>query len=211
MAGPNATPIVPVPIQRNTKDENPQVKAGETPKEWEEKPAKLQQKDVDARWTKKHGKSHFGYKNHVNVDKAHKVVRTFDVTEASVHDSQKLDAVLDPGNTGGDVYADSAYRSAETEAKLAAKGLKGRNLRRSQRNAPLSKAQEAVNRNRSKTPARVEHVFGAQAVSMGGKIVCGKIVRTVGLARARFKIGMMNLGYNMCRFVVLTRAAAAPS
>ena len=198
--------IVPAPIQRNTKDENAQVKAGETPKEWDEKPAKLQQKDIDARWTKKHGKSYFGYKNHINVDKAHKVVRTFDVTDASVHDSQKLDAVLDPNNTGRDVYADSAYRSTETEAKLAAKGLKSRILRRGARNAPLTKAQEAVNRNRSKTRARVEHVFGAQAVSMGGKMV-----RTVGLARARFKIGMMNLGYNMRRFVVLSRATAAPS
>jgi hypothetical protein len=40
------------------------VKRGETPSEWEEKPAKNRQKDKDARWTKKHGKSFFGYKNH---------------------------------------------------------------------------------------------------------------------------------------------------
>ena len=199
--------MVTVPIQRNTKDENATVKSGEVPKDWAEKPAKLEQKDTDARWTKKHGKSYFGYKNHVGIDKAHKLVRTFDVTDASVHDSQKLDAVLDENNTGKDVWADSAYRSEETEAKLKTKGLKSRIHRRGARNHPLTKAQDAVNKSRSKIRARVEHVFGHQTVSMGRKIV-----RTIGIARARFKIGMMNLGYNMRRLTVLQRPGrAAPA
>ena len=60
--------IVPVPKQRNSRDENETVKVGETPAEWERKLAKLRQKDRDARWTKKHGQSFFGYKNHVNAD-----------------------------------------------------------------------------------------------------------------------------------------------
>ena len=60
--------IVPVPKQRNGRDENETVKAGQTPAAWETKPAKLRQKDRDARWTKKHGQSFFGYKNHVNAD-----------------------------------------------------------------------------------------------------------------------------------------------
>ena len=55
--------IVPVPKQRNTREENETVKRGETPVAWEERPAKNRQKDKDARWTKKHGKSFFGYKN----------------------------------------------------------------------------------------------------------------------------------------------------
>ena len=38
-----------------------------------------------------------------------------------------------------------------------------------------------------------------------------KIVRTIGMARARFKFGMMNLGYNMRRLVHLERVAAAPA
>ena len=32
-----------------------------------------------------------------------------------------------------------------------------------------------------------------------------KLVRTIGIVRARTKIGMMNLGYNMCRLVWLAR------
>jgi IS5 family transposase len=49
--------IVPVPKQRNSRDENDDVKAGKTPEAWEKNPAKNRQKDKDARWTKKHGKS----------------------------------------------------------------------------------------------------------------------------------------------------------
>ena len=55
--------IVPVPQQRNSRDENARIKDGETPEGWEKQPAKRRQKDTDARWTKKHGKSHYGYKN----------------------------------------------------------------------------------------------------------------------------------------------------
>ena len=53
--------IVPAPKPRNTREENEVLKRGETPPAWEEKPAKNRQKDKDARWTKKHGKSFFGY------------------------------------------------------------------------------------------------------------------------------------------------------
>ena len=54
--------IVPVPKQRNTREENEAVKRGETPADWERKPTKNRQKDKDTRWTKKHGKSFFGYR-----------------------------------------------------------------------------------------------------------------------------------------------------
>src|SRR3546814_2276637 len=59
------------------------VKAGKTPLQWKKKPAKNRQKDKDARWTKKHGKSHFGYKNHVCIDRRHKLVRRYVVSSAS--------------------------------------------------------------------------------------------------------------------------------
>ena len=67
--------IVAVPKQRNSREESAGIKAGEPPEGWEDKPAKRRQKDVEARWTKKHGRSHYGYKNHVNVDRRHKLVR----------------------------------------------------------------------------------------------------------------------------------------
>ena len=196
--------IVPVPKQRNSRDENETVKAGETPAEWEKDPAKNRQKDKEARWTKKHGKSFFGYKNHVNADAKHKLIRRYEVTDAAVHDSQKLDGLLNKGNTSAEVFADSAYRSTKIEAQLRASGFKSRIHQRAARNHPLSDAQAKANRNRSKIRARVEHVFGAQETSPGGRIV-----RTIGIVRARAKIGLQNLTYNIRRLMTLERIAAA--
>jgi IS5 family transposase len=189
--------IVPVPKQRNSRDENDDVKAGKTPGAWKKDPSKNRQKDKDARWTKKLGKSFYGYKNHVNADAMHKLIRQYDVTE-------KFDGLLNKTNTSADVYADSAYRSAETEAKLKVRGLRSRIHQRASRNHPLSKAQENANRKKSRIRARVEHVFGAQQTSPGGRIV-----RTIGIARAKAKIGLQNLAYNIRRLVTLERMATA--
>ena len=134
----------------------------------------------------------------------HKLIRQYDVTDASVHDSQKFDGLLNKTNTSADVYADSAYRSAETEAKLKVRGLRGQIHQRASRNHPLSKAQENANRKKSKIRARVEHVFGAQQTSPGGRII-----RTIGIARAKAKIGLQSLAYNIRRLVTLERMAAA--
>jgi hypothetical protein len=101
--------IVPVPTQRNSRDENEAVKAGRIPQEWYNKPAKLRQKDRDARWTKRHGRGFFGY--HVNADAKHKLVRRYEVTDAAVHDSQKLDEPLIKGHHAGGKSRATNYRS----------------------------------------------------------------------------------------------------
>ena len=198
--------IVSAPKQHNRREENEAIKAGKTPEGWEEKPAKNAQKDKDARWTKKNEQNFYGYKNHISIDRKHKIIRRYAETDATVHDSQKLDEVLDKSNTSNEVWADSAYRSVEIEARLKAKGYKSRIHRRGARNHPLSKRQQAANTTRSRARARVEHVFGDQENAMGGKFV-----RTIGIVRARVKIGMMNLVYNMRRLVQLERMAIAPA
>jgi transposase, IS5 family len=195
--------FVEVPRQRNSREENEQIKAGETPTDWQQPDAKakLRQKDVDARWTKKNDERHYGYKNHVNVDQDHKLIQCFEVTDAAVHDSMVFDDVLDQtaqeDGSKRAVYADSAYRSQEREAQLASAAIPSQICEKGVRNCPLTDAQKAANKVKSKVRARVEHVFGAQA-QMGGHIV-----RTIGFLRARFKIGMMNLVYNMVRLTQL--------
>jgi transposase, IS5 family len=196
--------IVSAPKQHNTREENEAIKAGKTPEGWERKPAKNAQKDKDARWTKKNDHSFYGYKNHISIDRKHKLIRRYSETDASVHDSQKLDEVLDKSNTSNEVWADSAYRSAVIEARLKTKGYNSRIHRRGARNRPLCKRQQAANTTRSRVRARVEHVFADQQNAMGGKLV-----RTIGMARACVKIGLMNLVYNMRRLVQLERMAAA--
>ncbi|WP_241086883.1 transposase [Candidatus Vondammii sp. HM_W22] len=78
--------IVPIPRQRNTREENRQIKAGGSLETWSDN--KRRQKDIEARWTMKHGKTHCGYKNRISVDRKHKVIRKYAVTSAEVHGSQ---------------------------------------------------------------------------------------------------------------------------
>ena len=198
--------IVPVPRNHNKREENAAIKAGETPEGWADKPAKQCQKDVDARWTKKHGKSHYGYKNHINVDRTHKLIRRYHVTDAAVHDSQAVDQLLTRGNTGSGVWADAAYRSAEIEAVLKARKLTSHIHRKGQRGKPLTQQAQKSNRTKSTVRVRVEHIFGAQANDMGGNLV-----RTIGLVRAKAKIGMKNLAYNMRRLGQLGRLNPCPA
>ena len=198
--------IVPVPHNHNKREENVAIKAGEVPEDWEKKPAKRSQKDVDARWTKKHGTSHYGYKNHVNVDQKHKLIRRYHVTDAAVHDSQAVDRLLTRGNTGSVVWADAAYRSAEIEATLKARKLTSHIHRKGKRGKPLTQQAQKSNRTKSTVRVRVEHIFGAQANDMGGTLV-----RTIGLVRAKAKIGMKNLAYNMRRLGQLGRLNPCPA
>jgi transposase, IS5 family len=196
--------FIPVPIQRNTKEENASIKAGNVPQEWSDQiqaTNKLAQKDVDARWTKKGGVSHYGYKNHANVDQKTKIITKWTSTDASVHDSQEFEAVLrSPQEGGADVSADSAYRSDESQELLTKGGYNSRIHERAYRGAPLTEAQKASNKEKSKIRARVEHVFGHMQTSLGGMLI-----RSIGELRAKVNIGLMNLTYNLSRVEMLIR------
>ena len=114
--------IINLPKQRNSRDETRQIKDGERPEYWPEN--KKRQKDVDARWTKKNGKTFFGYKNHIAVDVKHKLIRGYTVTDAADHDSNVFEELLDGKNTSRDVWADSAYRSKEKLEHLQEEGYR---------------------------------------------------------------------------------------
>ncbi|ACX95334.1 IS5 family transposase [Halothiobacillus neapolitanus] len=189
--------LVPAPKQSFSKEDKEQLKADAMPADWQ--PGKRRQKDLDATWTKKHGKSQHGYKLSVNVDKKHKFIRKIVTDTASTHDSQHFDAVIDPANTSRDVYADRGYPSEEREQWLKANGYRNRIQRKGKRNKPLSEAQQGRNHRIAKTRARVEHVFGA-IEQMGGKLL-----RTIGQARANFAMTMMAACYNLKRLAYFQR------
>jgi len=186
--------MVSAPRQRNSREDNAKIKGGEVPEGWEDKPSMLRQKDLEARWTKKHGQTHYGYKNHISIDCKHKLIRHFEVTSAAVADTHVFDVLLDPANGSGDVWADAAYRSRARQQSLKAAGYRSQIHSRGQASRPISACQQRANRRRSKIRARIEHVFAAQQ-AMGGKLV-----RTIGLARARVKVALMNFVYNLCRW-----------
>jgi IS5 family transposase len=187
--------LVPAPKQHFTREEKAILEQGAMPADW--KPAKRRQKDLDASWTKKHGKSYHGYKFTVSVDNKHKCVRRWMADTARVHDSQHLEAVLDDWNTSAEIYADKGYVGAEREERLREQGFRPHIQRKGRPGVPLSARQEGRNRRIAKVRARVEHIFAA--VSQWG----GKRIRTIGQARATFAMGMMVIVYNMRRLAFI--------
>jgi IS5 family transposase len=193
--------FVEVPRQRNSPEENQQIKEGKTPEDWNDKPNKERQKDTDARWTKKNDQTFFGYKDHVKVDKKSKLITAYEVTDASVHDSKVLEDLIDKSDTHHDLYADSAYTGDHIENVLNKKKIRNRVHEKGYRNRPLTKQQKERNRKKSVIRARIEHVFGHITNSMNGFRI-----RSIGMTRARAMIGLINLVYNMSRYTYLQRA-----
>ncbi|MBL4873753.1 MAG: IS5 family transposase [Rhodobacteraceae bacterium] len=195
--------FVDVPKQRNKKNENKQIKDGETPERFSKNPNVGAQKDIDARWTKKNNEVHFGYKDHATIDNAHKLIREYEITSAEVHDSNIFEEIL-TDNTSKDVWADSAYRSEESELTLDVMGYRSHVNKKGKRNSPLTEQEKKANKRKSKVRARIEHVFGSMTNEQGGLQF-----RVIGLARNTVKIGMMNIVYNMRRLVSLHRISTS--
>ena len=166
------------------------------PADWS--PVERRQKDLGATWTKKHGKSHYGFKRSISVDRK----RITDT--AAVHDSQHFEGVLDEWNRSAEVSADRGYPGQEREDRLKAQGYRSHIQRKGSRNHPLSACQQRRNHRIAKIRARVEHIFAALE-QMGGKRI-----RTIGQARADFALTMMAAVYNIRRLVFLQAGLSGP-
>ena len=204
--------LVSAPKQRNNDGEKADIKEGKSAAEvWPDEPAKAAQKDVDARWTVKFAKARpvldgqrphidiaiptFGYKNHASIDQRHGFIRGWNVTSAAAHDGAQLRNVVVPGNTGSKVWADTAYKSKANEEWLMENGFTSDIHHKKPKGRPMNKAISQSNARRSKVRAFIEHVFARQKGPMA------LFVRTIGIARAKVKIGMANIAYNMQRLV----------
>ena len=194
--------FVEVPKQRNTREQNAQIKAGEVPQEFIDKPKLGAHKDTDARWTKKDFKTFYGYKNHIKVDVKTKLILKSTVTAAQVHDSQAVEDLVSPEDIV--LYADSAYTGAPIAEQLEALGIEAKINEKGSKTTSLTDEQKASNRSKSKVRARVEHRFGYMTVSMHAMYQ-----RSIGYARNAAGIGLTNLVYNRMRFEQIQRLSLA--
>ena len=158
----------------------------------------------------------------MKVDEKSKLIEKYEVTDASVHDSQKIEDLVAKGDgstvsspSNGRVHGDSAYRSAQIEKDLEEKAVESRIHEQGYRNRPLTEEQEENNRQKSRERARIEHVFGYMTNSMGGIfLTCIGMRPSIFLGVVRLSnhrttaaIGLMNLIYNMARYEQLMRLA----
>jgi IS5 family transposase len=194
--------FVEVPKQRNTREENKEIKEGKIPRKWQYKKNanKLAQKDTDARWATKNKVRHYGYKDHIKIDKKSKIITKYRVTDASVHDSKELKNLIDVKKDKR-IYADSAQAGKDVQ-KCIPGHIKIRIHEKGYRGHPLTKTQERNNTAKSRIRARVEHVFAAMQ-QFGGRTI-----RTIGIARAEIQIGLLNMAYNLTRCAYLMGAKA---
>lgn len=190
--------LVQVPKQSLSRDEKALVQENALPAEWSA--PKRRQKDVEARWTRKHGRSYFGYKLSASTDRRYKLIRRITVSTASENDTLHFEGVLDPNNTSRDVWADRGYVDGEREARLTDAGWRLHIQRKGRAGKPLSACQQGRNRRIATVRARVEHVFAGLA-QLGGKTV-----RSIGLARATLHLNWKAATYNLRRLCYLKTA-----
>ena len=191
--------FVEVPRQRNTREENALIKEGKVPDGWKDQTNKLAQKDLDARWTKKNFETFYGYKNHVKADAESVLITDYAVTNAAVHDAQVLPELI-ANCRGENLFADSAYKSAEIDALLSGSNINNNIHEKGYRNRPLNDLHLHLNHLKSKIRSRVEHIFGCFENSMGGPEL-----EYIGLKRNATGIGLGNLAYNLLQYVRLVR------
>jgi len=195
--------FVEVPVQRNSRDENAQIKRGETPQRFTDNPNVGRQKDVDARWGAKGDKQFFGYKTHDIVDAETCIITDYVVTDASVYDGNAAIDLIpqEPAVKDEAFYGDSAFLGSERnpiQEVLVERGFTPMICERPYRNKELSFGQRKLNQVKSRVRCRVEHVFGWQKSRMGNEVL-----RSIGGVKAEFWIGIRNWCNNICRSVKL--------
>ena len=152
--------------------------------------------DPQAGWTKKNGRSRFGYKAHAAVDEGSGLVREVVMTPADVHDS-----VMGDGLVQGDedaVYADKAYDDAARRKRLRKQGIEPRIMYQARRNRPLRPWQVAFNKAVAPIRAGVERLFATMKRAYGYRRV-----RYLGLARNDVQLQTMCAAINMRRALAL--------
>lgn len=187
------------PKQRNSPEENKLIKAGKGDLLWNDQPAKKRQKDIDARWTKKRGETHYGYKMHVKVLVPTKLIVAMHTTPASTHDSQVIAPLLDKHDAGANLYADAGYAGRAQEALIRSFQMNPVICEKGYRGHPLTEEQKVSNRRKSSQRCRIEHVFAFVENSLHGAKV-----RTIGMMRAASHHWMIVFCYNLCRLIQLS-------
>lgn len=180
--------------QRNSREDNATIKEGKGHTLWCDQPRKKCQKDIDARWTKKRGEVHYGYKMHCIACAVNKLITKIHVTPASVHDAAVVGELVSYNEEVRIFYADAGYVGKPIEKIVAKCNMIPKICSKGYRNHPLTEAQKAENKVISSTRCRIEHIFGYIEGAMRGSTV-----RSVGMVRAKANAALTAFVYNVFR------------
>ena len=142
----------------------------------------------------------YGKKNLAKEDEESKFINTLVITTALVHDSQATEDLLNKNDGDQELFADSAYTGETQEETIASYKMINKVHEKGNRNNPLTEEQKRINTEKSRTRARVKHIFGFMEQSMNGLKL-----KSIGLVRATGIIGLINLTYNLFRYEQVIR------
>jgi transposase, IS5 family len=191
--------IVPVPTQRNSREENEAVKAGRIPGE---QVGKIAPEGPRGALDEEAWQAFFWIQEpcecgcQAQADPALRGDRC--------GSAQKLDELLTKGNSSADGFGDSAYRSRRSRSDCAPAASRAVFIC-----GPLA-ITRCRKRKRMRTATEAKFAPASSTCSQLSRLRWGgRIVRTIGIVRARAKIGLQNLAYNIRRLVTLEQIAAA--
>ena len=158
--------------------------------------------DPDAKWGRKGGETHFGYKANIGVDQGSGLVRKAALTAANVNDTVPADELLSGDEAA--VYADKAYDTKARRERLRCSGIKDRIMHRPNKHrTDLPYWQERRNALIAPLRAPVERVFGTLKRGYGYRRV-----RYMGFAPNALELLFKCMAYNLRRAAVLLAGAA---
>ena len=131
--------------------------------------------DAEARWVKKQGQLHYGYKRQIAVDEDG-LVEAVHTTPANEHDSNGLIPLLEktPKQKRKEVLADKGYKVPKNDEYLKNANIKNRIQHKAYRNRSLTYWEKEFNKIISRYRYKVERTFGSMS-------------RWFGAGRARYK------------------------
>ncbi len=157
----------------------------------------ISNRDKDADFTKKRGKTYYGYKGHIAIDEDSEIIKTVEFTKASLHDSSAFDQLVDYSEQA--VFADKGYANKTRRKKLEAIGIFDGILAKGYRNKPLSKSEKKLNKLLSTIRNRVERPFAFMK-----QVLQYSRCSYYDLKRNRFEFIMGTLVYNIRRLITAT-------
>ena len=158
--------------------------------------------DTQAGFTRKNGRSVYGYKAHISSDGEHQLVRRAVISNARAQETNFFEQVTPPDSGG--VYADKAYASKSNRVWLAARGITDGILKKAARYVKLTAAERQENQVKIKVRAQIERIFAHWKQWQHYRRV-----RYLGLAKNQLELTLKAVAYNLKRLAgILERQKA---
>ena len=154
-------------------------------------------RDNEADFTKKRGKTYYGYKGHIAIDEDSEIIKTLEFTSASLHDSNAFDQLVDYSEEA--IFADKGYANKTRRKKLERKNIFDGILSKGYRNKPLNHSEIRLNKLLSTVRNKVERPFAYMK-----RILNYQRCSYYDLKRNRFEFIMAALVYNIRKLITAT-------